>query len=116
MVPLYIDLCDRRFIFFLGIHQKKLCHFWHTLALFKSYRMTEMVYQELIERMEDFPLFSMGKGRSVREKLESMMSGENDLTTHLNDGYVVRVHFGQEDYSATDALKRYLKQIAELKY
>ena len=43
-----------------------------------------MVYQELIERMEDFPLFSMGKGRSVREKLESMMSGENDLTTHLN--------------------------------
>lgn len=78
--------------------------------------MTEMVYQELIERMEDFPLFSMGKGRPVREKLESMMSGEDDLTTHLNDGYVVRVHFGQEDYSATDALKRYLKQIAELKY
>ncbi len=32
----------------------------HTLTLFTSYRMMEMVYQELVERIEDFPLFSMG--------------------------------------------------------
>lgn len=35
----------------------------HTLALFTSYRMMEMVYQELSERIRDFPLFSMGKGQ-----------------------------------------------------
>ncbi len=41
----------------------------HTLALFTSYRMMEMVRQELVERIEDFPLFSMGKGRleAIRE-------------------------------------------------
>ncbi len=41
----------------------------HTLALFTSYRMMEMVHQELVERIEDFPLFSMGKGRleAIRE-------------------------------------------------
>lgn len=41
----------------------------HTLALFTSYRMMEMVYQELSERIEDFPLFFMGKGRleAIRE-------------------------------------------------
>lgn len=36
--------------------------------------------------------------------------------THVNEGYIVRVHFGKEDYSATDAVKHYLKQIAQLKY
>ena len=66
--------------------------------------------------LRDIAQIPITKEKPVREKLESMMSGEDDLTTHLNDGYVVRVHFGQEDYSATDALKRYLKQIAELKY
>lgn len=35
----------------------------HTLVLFTSYRMMEMVCQELTERIEDFPLFFMGKGR-----------------------------------------------------
>ena len=35
----------------------------HTLALFTSYRMMEVSYQELAVRIEDFPLFSMGKGR-----------------------------------------------------
>ena len=66
--------------------------------------------------LRDIAQISIAKERLVREKLESIISGEDDLTTHLNDGYVVRVHFGQEDYSATDALKQYLKQIAELKY
>lgn len=41
----------------------------HTLALFTSYRMMEMVYQELAGKIKDFPLFSMGKGRleAIRE-------------------------------------------------
>lgn len=41
----------------------------HTLALFTSYRMMEMVYQELAKRMKDFPLFSMEKGKleAIRE-------------------------------------------------
>ena len=41
----------------------------HTLALFTSYRMMEMIYQELSERIKDFPLFSMGRGRleAIRE-------------------------------------------------
>ena len=66
--------------------------------------------------LRDSAQISIAKETPVREKLESIISGEDDFTTHLNDGYVVRVHFGQEDYSATDALKQYLKQIAELKY
>lgn len=35
----------------------------HTLALFTSYRMMEIVYRELSARITAFPLFSMGKGR-----------------------------------------------------
>lgn len=35
----------------------------HTLVLFTSYRMMEIVSQELSERIKDFPLFSMGKGK-----------------------------------------------------
>ena len=66
--------------------------------------------------LRDIAQIPITKEKPVREKLESMMSGEDALTTHLNDGYVVRGHFGQEDYSATDALKQYLKKIAELKY
>ncbi len=41
----------------------------HTLALFTSYRMMERTHQELAGRINDFPLFSMGKGRleAIRE-------------------------------------------------
>lgn len=35
----------------------------HTLALFTSYRMMEIVYRELSTRITAFPLFSMGKGQ-----------------------------------------------------
>lgn len=35
----------------------------HTLTLFTSYRMMEIAYRELSERITDFPLFSMGKGQ-----------------------------------------------------
>ena len=68
------------------------------------------------EELRDMGQIQIAKEKPVREKLEKIISGEDDFTTHLNDGYVVRVHFGKENYSATDALKQYLRQISELKY
>jgi len=35
----------------------------HTLVLFTSYRMMEIIYTGLSDRMTDYPLFLMGKGR-----------------------------------------------------
>lgn len=67
------------------------------------------------EELLDIDTIKIDKMQPIEKKLEE--SGkEGDLSTHLNEGYVVRVHFSMEDYSATDALKHYLKQIAELKY
>lgn len=40
----------------------KMQSYGHTLALFTSYRMMEITYQELAGRINDFSLFSMGKG------------------------------------------------------
>lgn len=69
------------------------------------------------EGLLDIDAINIDKMQSVKKKVEEFSSGKNvDLSTHLNEGYVVRVHFGKGDYSATDALKHYLKQIAELKY
>lgn len=65
----------------------------------------------------DIDTVTIDKTHPVEKKLSEFASDKNgDLSTHLNEGYVVRVHFGKDDYSATDALKHYLKQIAELKY
>ncbi|MDE6687621.1 MAG: hypothetical protein K2K20_00225 [Lachnospiraceae bacterium] len=41
---------------------------------------------------------------------------EENQPTHSKEGYVVRVHFSEDDYSATDALRYYLKQMTELKF
>lgn len=69
------------------------------------------------EELLDIDTIKIDKMQPIEKKLEEFISGkEGDLSTHLNEGYVVRVHFSMEDYSATDALKHYLKQIAELKY
>ena len=35
----------------------------HTLVLFTSYRVMEMVYQELFDQITEYPLFMMGKRR-----------------------------------------------------
>ena len=65
----------------------------------------------------DIDTVTFDKNHPVENKLKEFAAGKNgDLSTHLNEGYVVRVHFSRDDYSATDALKHYLKQIAELKY
>lgn len=69
------------------------------------------------EELLDIDTIKIDKMQPIEKKLEEFIPGkEGDLSTHLNEGYVVRVHFSMEDYSATDALKHYLKQIAELKY
>lgn len=65
----------------------------------------------------DIDMVTIDKTHPVEKKLREFASGKNgDFSTHLNEGYVVRVHFSRDNYSATDALKHYLKQIAELKY
>lgn len=53
----------------------------------------------------------------VQDKLQNFThSIREENLMHRNEGYMVRVHFGKEDYSATDAVKHYLKQIAQFKY
>lgn len=65
----------------------------------------------------DIDMVNIDKTYPVEKKLKEFAAGKKgDLSTHLHEDYVVRVHFGKDDYSATDALKHYLKQIAELKY
>lgn len=65
----------------------------------------------------DIEKVDIDKEKPVEDKLEEFSSNiKGDLTTHLNEDYVVRVHFSQENYTATDAFKHYLQQIAELKY
>lgn len=69
------------------------------------------------EELPDIDTIQIDKMQPIQKKVEEYISGkEEDLSTHINEGYVVRVHFSKEDYSATDALKHYLRQIAELKY
>lgn len=69
------------------------------------------------EELPDIDTIKIDKMKPIEKRLEEFISGKKgDLSTHLNEGYVVKVHFSMEDYSATDALKHYLKQIAELKY
>lgn len=41
---------------------------------------------------------------------------EENQQAYSKEGYVVRVHFSEDDYSATDALRYYLKQMTELKF
>lgn len=49
----------------------------HTLALFTSYRMMEIAFQELSKRILDYPLFSMGKGRL--EAIEAFRNSGNGI-------------------------------------
>ena len=69
------------------------------------------------ENLWDIGELEIDKELSVKDKLKNFAPYIKEETlTHMNEGYVVRVHFGEEDYSATDAVKHYLKQIAQLKY
>lgn len=69
------------------------------------------------EKLWDIESVKIEKDLPVEEKLRRAADYiKEDSFAHLNEGYVVRVHFGKENYSATDAVKHYLKQIAQLKY
>lgn len=69
------------------------------------------------EKLWDIESVKIEKNLPVEEKLRRAADYiKEDSFAHLNEGYVVRVHFGKENYSATDAVKHYLKQIAQLKY
>ena len=69
------------------------------------------------EKLWDVSEIEIDQKLPVKKKLENFADCmEGQSLTHLNEGYVVRVHFGKEDYSATDAVKHYLEQIAQLKY
>ena len=69
------------------------------------------------EKLWDIESVKIEKNLPVEEKLGRAADYiKEDSFAHLNEGYVVRVHFGKENYSATDAVKHYLKQIAQLKY
>lgn len=55
--------------------------------------------------------------KSIEERtLDFMEQTGGGYRTHRNGDYIVRVHFSDTEYTATDAIKHYLKQIAELKY
>ena len=69
------------------------------------------------EKLWDVGTVEIEKDLPVEEKLRGAADYiKEDSFAHVNEGYVVRVHFGKENYSATDAVKHYLKQIAQLKY
>ena len=69
------------------------------------------------EELWDIGEIEIDKELSVKEKLKNFVPyNKEENLTHMNEGYIVRVHFGKGDYSATDAVKHYLKQIAQLKY
>lgn len=69
------------------------------------------------ENLIDINAIQIDKIDSIEKKMESFIN-QTDGTpfTHLNEGYVVKVHFGRTGYTATDAFKHYLRQMAELKY
>lgn len=54
---------------------------------------------------------------SFMENLQDLENiEEENQPAYSKEGYVVRVHFSEDDYSATDALRYYLKQMTELKF
>ena len=69
------------------------------------------------EKLWDIGTVEIEKDLPVEEKLKRAADYiKEDSFSHVNEGYVVRVHFGKDNYSATDTVKHYLKQIAQLKY
>ena len=74
-------------------------------------------FNRMEEELWDIGTVEIKKNLPVEEKLRRAADYiKEDSFAHLNEVYVVRVHFGKENYSATDAVKHYLKQIAQLKY
>ena len=51
------------------------------------------------------------KAEVFSEQIESNSDQDDTELVHRNGEYVVRVHFSDSDYTATDALKHYLRQM-----
>lgn len=51
------------------------------------------------------------KAEVLSERIASNSNQDNTKLVHRNGEYVVRVHFSDSDYTATDALKHYLRQM-----
>lgn len=68
------------------------------------------------EKLWDIGEIEIDRKQSVKDKMEGFSHHIAEALEHKNEEYVVRVHFGDGDYSATDAIKHYLKQISQIKY
>lgn len=65
--------------------------------------------------LNDITSLSTDKMKSIEDKVFSVEA--TDGFEHSNEGYVVRVFFANStNYSATDALKDYIRQVSVLKY
>ena len=51
------------------------------------------------------------KAEVFLEQIKSNSNQDDTELVHRNGEYVVRVHFSDSDYTATDALKHYLRQM-----
>lgn len=69
------------------------------------------------KKLWDIGEIEIDKTLPVKDKLLNFsQSMEEEALEHGNEGYIVRVYFGKDTYTATDAVKQYIKQIAQLKY
>lgn len=67
------------------------------------------------DKLADVSSLETDKMKNIEEKASSIDIG--DEFEHVNEDYVVRVFFAANTkYSATDALKDYIKQVTVLKY
>ena len=53
---------------------------------------------------------------SLEEKAGKFLEDTGNLFNHKNEEYEIHVRFSDTDYTATDAMKSYLEQVAVLKY
>ena len=81
-LPADMPFPDKRDSTYMEAIIKRLCELirqtqGHTLALFTSYRMMEIAYQELSVMVKEYPLYCMGKGRL--EAIDSFRRSKNGV-------------------------------------
>jgi len=81
-LPADMPFPDKKDSIYMDAIIRRLCELirqthGHTLALFTSYRMMEIAYQELSVMVKEFPLFCMGKGRL--EAIDSFRRSKNGV-------------------------------------
>lgn len=63
--------------------------------------------------MSDINDWYVMKENDDNNKCESKMKAD-DIRTY--DGYTVRLHFSDDDYTLEEALKDYIKKLAQIRY